>query len=122
MIDDDAEDQALDRQRSAPPDHHAQGRRDDVVVRLGLGDPETLLRHVKQQLPSLLDTPPAAVVVDLSGMRRLSSGAISALLWMGCTCRRRGIPVRLREVPRGGVTTLRRTGVGIALTLDEARS
>lgn len=122
MIDHDADD-AVDRtegQRSVPPGPHLQGRRGDVVVMLGPHDPERLLRHVKHQLPSLLDTPPAALVVDLSGMRRLSSGAVSALLWMGCACRRRGIPLRLREVPPGGVTTLRRTGVGIALAIDEA--
>lgn len=122
MIDHDADDAVhrTEGQWSVPPGPHLQGRRGDVVVMLGPHDPERLLHHVKQQLPSLLDTPPAALVVDLSGMRRLSSGAVSALLWMGCACRRRGIPLRLREVPPGGVTTLRRTGVGIALAIDEA--
>lgn len=118
---DDAAHRRTERQWSVPPGHPPQGRRGDVVVTLGTHDPERLLHHVKQQLPSLIDTPPAALVVDLSGMRRLSSGAVAALLWMGCACRTRGIPVRLREVPPGGDATLRRTGVGMALALDESR-
>ena len=86
------------------------GTRDDVVVLVGPGDRECVLDAVKQRLPLLLDPPPAAVVVDLSGMTRLTSEAVAALLWTGATCRKRGVPVRLRHVPPGGATTLAEPG------------
>lgn len=122
MIDDEGGGRALQGQDPGRPDGHVRGRRNDVVLMLGAHDAECLLRHVKRQLPSLLDAPPAAVVLDLSGMSRLSSGAVAALLWVGGACRNRGIPVRLRDVPAGGAMTLRRAGMGTALALDEAGS
>ena len=92
--------------------------RDDAVVVLDAGHAEDLLRDLRRQLASLLDDPPSAVVVDLSRLGHLSSGAVSALLWARGACRPRGVPVRLRNVPPGGVATLRRTGLGAALSLD----
>jgi anti-anti-sigma regulatory factor len=97
-------------------------RRTDLVVRWGPASPEGLLSDVKEQLPSLLDTPPRALVVDLAGMTRLSSGAVTALLWAGGACRSRGVPIRLRHVPRAGVATLRRAGLGTAIELKAADS
>ena len=76
------------------------GTRDDVVVLVSPRDRECVLDAVKQRVPLLLDPPPAAVVVDLSGMTRLTSEAVAALLWTGATCRKRGVPVRLRHVPQ----------------------
>lgn len=96
--------------------------RTDLVVRWEAGTPESLLSDVKAHLPSLLDTPPRALVVDLAGMTRLSSGAVTALLWAGGACRSRGVPVRLRHVPRTGVATLRRAGLGRAIELKDAGS
>ena len=97
-----------------------QGRRGDVVVMLDACDAESVLDAVKQRVPLLLDPPPAAVVVDLSGMARLTSGAVAALLWTGAACRRRGVPVRVRHVPPRGAAALRRTGLRSALALGKA--
>jgi anti-anti-sigma regulatory factor len=79
-----------------------------------------VLSAVKQRVPVLLDPPPAAVVIDLSGMTRLTSETVAALLWTGATCRKRGVPVRLRHVPQGCATTLSRTGLRRSLALGEA--
>jgi anti-anti-sigma regulatory factor len=98
------------------------GGRRDVVVRWSPQDPESTLDEVRKRLPLLLDAPPTSVVVDLSAVPRLSSGVVAALLLMGETCRRRGVPVRLRHVPPGGAATLRRTGLSSALALEEAGS
>ena len=98
-----------------------RGQPDEVVVLVGVRDRERILEAVKQRVPSLLDPPPAAVVVDLSGMARLTSGAVAALLWTGATCRRRGVPVRVRHVPPRGAAVLRRTGLSSALALDATR-
>lgn len=112
----------LDRHRPDSEDHHSQARRDAVVVVWGPCMSESLLGEMKERLPLLLDTPPAAVVVDLSGMTRLSSGAVAALLWVGGVCRRRGVPVRLVHVPRWCVRTLRDAGLRAALAPDEVAS
>ena len=95
-------------------------QRVDVVVLVGPRDRECVLDLVKQRLPALLDPPPTAVVVDLSGMACLTSGAVAALLWTGATCRKRGVPVRVRHVPPRGAAILRRTGLSRALALGEA--
>lgn len=98
-----------------------RGRRDGVVVLVGPHDRECVLDTVKQRLPDLLDLSPTAVVVDLSGMACLTSGAVAALLWTDATCRKRGIPVRVRHVPPRGDAILRRTGLSRMVELDEAR-
>jgi ABC-type transporter Mla MlaB component len=103
-----------------PVPHRLESTRDDVVVVVGPRDRECVLDSVKQRVPGLLDPPPAAVVLDLSGMTRLTSEAVAALLWTGATCRKRGVPVRLRHVPQGCATTLSRTGLRRSLALGEA--
>ena len=108
--------------RRTDPVERPRGPREDVVVRWGPRDPESLLRDVKAHLPSLLDTPPRALVVDLAGMTRLSSEAVTALLWTGGACRSRGVPVRLRHVPRAGAATLRRAGLVPSIELEDADS
>lgn len=95
------------------------GPASDAVVRLEVRDEHDLVRVMKQELPRLLDVPPQALVVDLSSLHRLSSGAVTALLWAGNACRRRGVSIRLQHLPRGGVRTLERTGLGAALPLRE---
>ena len=98
----------------------AQCRRADVVVLVGRDDQGSVLDAVKQRLPALLDPPPAAVVVDLSGMACMTSGTVAALLWTGATCRKRGVPVRVRHVPPRGDAILHRTGLSRALALGGA--
>lgn len=95
------------------------GHRDAVIVLVSPRDQKGLLDAVKQRVPLLLDPPPAAVVVDLSGMVRLTSEAVAALLWTGATCRKRGVPVQLRHVPARGASTLRRTGLTHSLAMGE---
>lgn len=104
--------------KSAP--HTVGSTRNDVVVVVSTQDCDCVLSAVKQRVPVLLDPPPAAVVIDLSGMTRLTSEAVAALLWTGATCRKRGVPVRLRHVPQGCATTLSRTGLRRSLALGEA--
>ena len=104
--------------KSAP--HWLGSTRNDVVVVVSTRDRDCVLSAVKQRVPVLLDPPPAAVVIDLSGMTRLTSEAVAALLWTGATCRKRGVPVRLRHVPQGCATTLSRTGLRRSLALGEA--
>lgn len=100
---------------------HLYTPHDDAVVVLHPGQAGDLLGDLRRQLTSLLDDPPSAVVVDLSRLSHLSSGAVTALLWVRGACRPRGVPVRLRNVPPGVVATLRRTGLGAALSVEGSR-
>ncbi len=97
-----------------------EGQREGVLMLVSPGERDDVLGAVKRRLPWVLDPPPSAVVVDLSGMTRLTSEAVAALLWTGATCRKRGVPVRLRHVPQHFAPTLIRTGLSRSLALGEA--
>lgn len=120
MVIDDSARRGQEQPRTDVWQHWRQGRREDVVVLVSPGERDGVLDAVKRRLPLVLDPPPAAVVVDLSGMTRLTSEAVAALLWTGVTCRKRGVPVRLRHVPQQFATTLSRTGLSRSLALGEA--
>ncbi|WP_107771484.1 STAS domain-containing protein [Nocardioides sediminis] len=92
--------------------------REDVVLVLDTMDPRDPIRDLRRRVPPLLDAPPPALVVDLSCLTALSSGAVAVLLWLRETCQSRGVDVRLRHLPRGGGATLRRTGLADTLLVE----
>jgi ABC-type transporter Mla MlaB component len=85
--------------------------REPVVVVLQDRSASDLVDDLRQRVPGMLDHPPRALVVDLSRLPRLSSGAVAALLWLRGFCQPRGVAVLLRLPPRGSSTTLRRAGL-----------
>lgn len=61
---------------------------------------------------------PATLVVDLEGVRRLSSATVGTLLWAQRTCRTRGSRVRVRHPSRDAAKVLQRSGLSAVLDVD----
>lgn len=66
----------------------------------------------------LLEPGPTTLVLDLSGVRRLSSEGIDRLLWLRRRCLDRAVSVVLRAPSRHSVALLRRTGLLGLLTIE----
>ena len=103
------------------PTSSATGRDGEVLIRLtdelladGLADLRWLLHDA-------LLAGARRLVVDLSGVRSLSSTAVASLLWAHRTCRARGGAVVLRGVNRRTEDLLRRTGLWRVLQVECAR-
>ena len=97
--------------RTAPPPAGAGGRAGEVVVRL---DDELLadgLADLRWLLHDALLAGARRLVVDLGGVRQLSSTAVASFLWAHRTCRARGGAVVLRGVNRRTDDLLHRTGL-----------
>lgn len=93
----------------------------DVAV-LALGDSERALTigALRGRLGGLLDAGPSTLVLDLSGIQRLSSEGVDGLLWLHRRCAGRGVQVLLREPSRNSVDLLRRAGLLRALPIEGA--
>ena len=70
-----------------------------------------VLDDVERGLDSLLDRGPRTLVVDMSGVARLSSTTIAALLWVRRRCAARGVDVVLHEASTRHLAMLRRIGL-----------
>lgn len=84
---------------------------DTVVIEL---DDATLLdglRRLTSTVHGHLADGGSRVVVDISGIRRLSSGTVAALLWTQRQCRSRGAHVTVRGPSRDSIAMLSRTGL-----------
>jgi anti-anti-sigma regulatory factor len=81
-----------------------------------------VLNEVELRLDSLLAGGPRVLVVDLSGVRRLSSTTIAALLWVRRRCSERGVDVLVCGASRRQVDMLRRIGLGGSRTLRPTAS
>ena len=94
------------------------GRRDVVVV---LDDDTTALAlaALPSRLGEVLSAGDARLVVDVSGLGRLSSGVVAALLWSKRRCLARGVPMSVRGARGPQLAELRRTGLGAALDVPQ---
>ena len=89
-------------------------RLDDALLADGLADVRWLLRDA-------LLAGARRLVVDLSGVRVLSSSAVACFLWAHRTCRARGGAVVLRGANRRTEDLLHRTGLWRVMQLEPAR-
>ncbi len=76
---------------------------DDTVVSRGLQGLRSSVREAMSQGGSVL-------VVDVSGVQRLSSAVVGALLWVQRTCAARQVDLRLRGANRQTRELLARSG------------
>jgi anti-sigma B factor antagonist len=91
---------------------------DDLVVSL---DDDNLLRglsDLRWHLDELLAGRAPVLVVDISGLSRLSSATLAALLWAQRGCRSRGGGVLLRGPNRRCRDVLARTGLIDLFSVD----
>jgi anti-anti-sigma factor len=84
---------------------------DEALLRGGLADARWLLHDA-------LLAGARRIVVDLSGVERLSSPALASFLWAHRTCRARGGGVVLRGADRRTRDVLHRTGLWRVLRLE----
>jgi anti-anti-sigma factor len=89
-----------------------------VVVML---DDSVIARGLESFRSSVLDVMSGGepvLVVDVSGVHRLSSAVVGALLWVQRTCAARQVEVQLRGVDHRGRQLLTRTGLRSMLVLE----
>jgi anti-anti-sigma factor len=100
----------------------APGQADVVTVRL---DDTMLLdglADVRWLLYDALLAGARRLVVDVSGVRHLSSSAVATFLWAHRTCRARGGAVVLRGADRRTEDLLRRTGLWRVMAVEPAQA
>jgi anti-anti-sigma factor len=100
----------------------APGQADVVTVRL---DDTMLLdglADVRWLLYDALLAGARRLVVDVSGVRHLSSSAVATFLWAHRTCRARGGAVVLRGADRRTEDLLRRTGLWRVMVVEPAQA
>jgi anti-anti-sigma regulatory factor len=100
---------------AAAPTIGAVVRLDDAMVARGLPDLRSCAARVLSNGGSVL-------VVDVSGVDRLTSTVVSALLWVRRLCAARQVHLVLEGLSDQHVDVLRRTGLGAALDSDLDRS
>lgn len=94
---------------------------DDVaVLPLCDGGRELNLDALRRRLAVLLEAGPVTLVLDLSGVPRLSSDGVDRLLWLHRRCAGRAVRVVLREPSRDSVDLLSRAGLLGALPIERA--
>lgn len=84
--------------------HHGRSRGsvyylcdDNVVVPLSDGTVREALHDLRWRLEEILAGGPAAVIVDVAGLTRLSSVTVAALLWANRRCVTRGVRLDLSD-------------------------
>ncbi len=91
---------------------------DDVTVRLDDALLEDGLADVRWLLHDALLAGARRLVVDLTGVRSLSSSAVASFLWAHRVCRARGGAVVLRGANRRTQDLLHRTGLWRVVQLE----
>jgi anti-anti-sigma factor len=104
------------RQRSVVVDHHDRG--DEVVVTLRDAEALHALGDLRWRLNTLLAQGPATLVIDIEGVRQISSTMIAVLLQVKRRCRARRVDVVLREPSRRSLDFLHRTGLLAAFVIE----
>ena len=100
----------------APSSSTARSR----VVVLDDAKPAQGLGELKGRLREALGAGDVTFVVDVSGLERLSSGVVAALLWTKRQGAARGLQVVVEGAsPRHGLLT--RTGLGAVLGVDQGQ-
>jgi len=104
------------RRHSIAVDHHDH----DGEVVVTLRDAEVLhaLGDLRWRLNTLLAHGPATLVIDIAGVRQISSTMIAVLLQVKRRCRARGVDVVLREPSRRSLDLLHRTGLLAAFVIE----
>ena len=90
----------------------------EVVVPLHDDDWGHALGDLRRRMTAALERGPSTLVIDVSGVTRLSSTGIALLLWVRRRSAARGVRVVLREPSRPNVDLLRRTGLLGALAIE----
>ena len=83
----------------------------DQTLREGIHD-------LRWRLEEMLADGPSALVIDVSGLTRLSSPTIAALLWAKRRCTARGVRVTLKQPDQAMVGLLHRTGLDDVLEIQ----
>ncbi len=90
-----------------------------VVVRLDDALPAQGLGGLRARLREVLAAGDARLVVDVTGLSRLSSAVVAALLWTTRQCRARGVEVCVRGTRAHGHGLLGRTALGAVLDVEQ---
>jgi anti-anti-sigma factor len=83
----------------------------DQTLRDGIHD-------LRWRLEEMLADGPSALIVDVSGLSRLSSPTIAALLWAKRRCTARGVRVTLSHPDQAMVGLLHRAGLDDVLEIQ----
>lgn len=94
---------------------------DEVVIALDEALLTDGLADARWMLHDALLSGARRIVVDLSGVERLSSPALASFLWAHRICRARGGALILRGADRHTLDMLYRTGLWRVLTIDTRR-
>jgi len=100
------------RAEGTPPRASGNGAGHEPAA-IRLGDPirSADIAGLRAGVAKALRSTSPTVVVDVSGVRRLSSTTVTALLWAQRRCRARGGAVVLQGLSRQGARSLRRSGL-----------
>jgi anti-anti-sigma regulatory factor len=93
-----------------------------VVVHLDEANPVEGLTRLRTSLSAHLVDGGRSVVVDITGMPRLSSATVAALLWAKRHCRSRGGTVVVRGASSDSLTMLTRSGLGDVFDIEPGPS
>ena len=94
--------------------------RADQTVRVAMTDPlpASGLDHLQWQLAGLLGGGTDTLVIDVSGVDRLSSAGVAALLGVRRTCQARRVRVVLAGPPNRTLEVLTRTGLASVFEIE----
>jgi anti-anti-sigma factor len=106
---------------AGPATVELETRADEVTVRLDDALLADGLADMRWLLHDALLAGARRLIVDLSGVRLLSSSAVACFLWAHRICRARGGAVVLRGANRRTVDLLHRTGLWRVIQLEPNR-
>lgn len=94
--------------------------RDSVVVRLEESSLRSGIGDLRWHLDDMLADGPSTLVIDVSGIERLSSTTIAALLWAKRHCLSRRVRVVVGDPTDHTLELLRRTGLYGVLEIEQS--
>jgi anti-anti-sigma regulatory factor len=103
-----ADDGFMLERTAAAPTFPSVVRLDDAMVARGLTD-------LRSSAARVLSSGGSVLVVDVSGVERLTSTVVSALLWVRRLCAARQVHLVVKGLQDQHVDVLRRTGLAAAL-------
>ncbi len=110
-----ADDGSMLEATAAAPASTGVVRLDDTMVARGLAD-------LRSSAARVLSSGGSVLIVDVSGVERLTSTVVSALLWVRRLCAARQVHLVLNGLRAEHVDVLRRTGLAAALGSELNRS
>jgi anti-anti-sigma regulatory factor len=91
----------------------------DVLVVLDDGTAGQGLLELRGRLGEVLSAADSRLVVDVSGLDKLSSAVVAALLWSKRTCLARGVAMSVRGAAGNNLSLLRRAGLSQTLEVRQ---